>query len=98
MHNINPPPPPPPFFFMGVGLNYAFPNSYIQQNQLDSWKHYIHPSVLRHCNENWKDPYSNPRGTWLDLGSQTCFKAPGDLQFEVETLCVSEAVPRVAWL
>ena len=34
-------------FFKGVGPNYAFPNSYIQQNQLDSWNQYIQPSVLK---------------------------------------------------
>ena len=43
-------------------------------------------------------PIQSPLGNCLDLGTQTCDKAPGDLQFEVETPCVSEAVPQFGWL
>ena len=43
-------------------------------------------------------PIQTPLGNLLALGTQTYYKAPGDLQFEVETLCVGESVPQACWL
>ena len=40
------------------------------------------PSGLRHCDQNWKVPGSNPARRSAGLRDQPCYKAPGDLRVE----------------
>ena len=39
-------------------------------------------SELRHCRKKRKVPVQTPLGTWLGLGTQPRYEAPGDVRIE----------------